>query len=111
MASLMEVSIDEMNACADRKRWTRGAHLVLQARTRVLNDDLDQLIHRRYPAFRKTAGNNLPRLVMGSSCGSRHQSSVKQRLLAVRIISRSHLEFLAHHVAVVVVIRRADWMQ
>jgi hypothetical protein len=34
-------------------RWTpRGAHLLLQARTRVLNDDLDQLIRCRYPAFR-----------------------------------------------------------
>jgi hypothetical protein len=34
-------------------RWTpRGVHLLLQARTRVLNGDLDQLIRRRYPAFR-----------------------------------------------------------
>ena len=41
-------------------RWTpRGAHLLLQTRTRVLNGDLDQLIRRRYPAFRKTAGNDL----------------------------------------------------
>jgi len=37
-------------------RWTpRGAHLLLQARTRVLNDDLDQLIRCRYPAFRPVA--------------------------------------------------------
>jgi hypothetical protein len=35
-------------------RWTlRGAHLLLQTRTRVLNGDLDQLISHRYPAFRK----------------------------------------------------------
>jgi hypothetical protein len=41
-------------------RWTpRGAHLLLQTRTRVLNGDLDQLIRRRYPAFRKSAGNDL----------------------------------------------------
>ena len=41
-------------------RWTpRGAHLLLQTRTRVLNGDLDQFIRRRYPAFRKTAGNDL----------------------------------------------------
>jgi hypothetical protein len=34
-------------------RWTpRGAHLLLQARTRVLNGDLDHLIRHRYPAFR-----------------------------------------------------------
>ena len=36
-------------------RWTpRGAHLLLQTRTRVLNGDLDQLIQRRYPGFRQT---------------------------------------------------------
>ncbi len=41
-------------------RWTpRGAHLLLQTRTRVLNGDLDQLIRRRYPTFRKPAGNDL----------------------------------------------------
>src|SRR5260370_16929782 len=35
-------------------RWTpRGAHLLLQTRTRVLNGDLDQLIRLRYPAFSK----------------------------------------------------------
>jgi hypothetical protein len=34
-------------------RWTpRGAHLLLQTRTRVLNGDLDRLLRRRYPAFR-----------------------------------------------------------
>ena len=41
-------------------RWTpRRAHLLLQTRTRVLNGDLDQFIRRRYPAFRKAAGNDL----------------------------------------------------
>jgi hypothetical protein len=41
-------------------RWTpRGAHLLLQTRTRALNGDLDRLIRCRYPAFRKTAGNDL----------------------------------------------------
>jgi hypothetical protein len=41
-------------------RWTpRGAHLLLQTRTRVLNGDLDQLIRRRYPAFRKPPGNDI----------------------------------------------------
>jgi hypothetical protein len=41
-------------------RWTpRGAHLLLQTRTRVLNGDLDQLIRRRYPAFRKPEANDL----------------------------------------------------
>jgi hypothetical protein len=40
-------------------RWTpRGAHLLLQTRTRVLNGDLDQLIRGRYPAFRKPAGDD-----------------------------------------------------
>jgi hypothetical protein len=39
-------------------RWTpTGAHLLLQARTRVLNGDLDQLIRSRYPNFRKPAEN------------------------------------------------------
>jgi hypothetical protein len=41
-------------------RWTpRGAHLLLQTRTRLLNPDFDQLIRRRYPAFRRTTGNDL----------------------------------------------------
>ena len=36
-------------------RWSpRGAHLLLQTRTRVLNNDLDQVIRRFYPAFRKS---------------------------------------------------------
>ena len=33
-------------------RWTpRGAHLLLQVRTRVLNDDLAEVFRRWYPAF------------------------------------------------------------
>ena len=41
-------------------RWTpRGAHLLLQTRTRVLNGDRDQLIRRLCPAFRKKAGSDL----------------------------------------------------
>jgi hypothetical protein len=33
-------------------RWTpQGAHLLLQVRTRVLNDDLADDFHRWYPAF------------------------------------------------------------
>lgn len=32
-------------------RWTRGAHLLLQIRTRVLNDDLAGVFKRWYPAF------------------------------------------------------------
>jgi hypothetical protein len=40
-------------------RWTpRGAHLLLQTRTRVLNGDLDPLIRRRYPAFRSPVVGN-----------------------------------------------------
>ena len=34
-------------------QWTlRGAHLLLQARTKVLNEDLDDLFRRWYPKFR-----------------------------------------------------------
>jgi hypothetical protein len=34
-------------------RWTqRGAHLALQARTRVLNDELEDTFRRRWPGFR-----------------------------------------------------------
>jgi len=41
-------------------RWTpRGAHLLLQTRTRVLNGDLDQLIRRRYPAFSRPQHTSL----------------------------------------------------
>jgi hypothetical protein len=36
-----------------------GTHLLLQTRTRVLNGDLDQLIRRRYPGFRKTPANEI----------------------------------------------------
>ena len=33
-------------------RWTpRGAHLLRQVRTRVLNDDLAEVFRRWYPAF------------------------------------------------------------
>ncbi|MGO9418242.1 MAG: ISKra4 family transposase, partial [Roseiarcus sp.] len=36
-------------------RWTpRGAHQLLQTRTRVLNNDLAQVIRRCYPAFRRS---------------------------------------------------------
>jgi hypothetical protein len=45
-------------------RWTqRGAHLALQARTRVLNGELEDVFRKRWPAFRpppesaSTAGN------------------------------------------------------
>ncbi len=34
--------------------WTlRGAHLLLQTRTKVLNDELDEAFHRWYPKFRR----------------------------------------------------------
>jgi hypothetical protein len=36
-------------------RWTpRGAHLLLQIRTRVLNDTLSDDFHRWYPGFTHT---------------------------------------------------------
>jgi hypothetical protein len=37
-------------------QWSkRGAHLLLQARTQVLNDELDRTFRRWYPSFRKSA--------------------------------------------------------
>lgn len=34
-------------------RWTlRGAHLLLQTRTNVLNNELEEVFRRRYPQFR-----------------------------------------------------------
>jgi hypothetical protein len=33
-------------------QWTRGAHLLLQTKNRVLNEDLDDLFRRWYPKFR-----------------------------------------------------------
>jgi len=37
-------------------RWTpRGAHLLLQVRTRILNDDLAGDFHRWHPGFSHTA--------------------------------------------------------
>jgi hypothetical protein len=36
--------------------WTpRGAHLLLQTRTKVLNGDLEETFRRWYPAFRSKA--------------------------------------------------------
>jgi len=41
-------------------RWTpRGAHQLLQTRTRALNNDLDQLIRRCYPAFRRSQATDI----------------------------------------------------
>jgi len=35
-------------------QWTpRGAHLLLQVRTKVLNEELDQTFQRWYPGFRE----------------------------------------------------------
>jgi len=37
-------------------RWTpRGAHLLLQIRTKVLNDELTDVFRRWYPEFRPAA--------------------------------------------------------
>ena len=37
-------------------QWTpQGAHLLLQTRTRVLNDDLEGLFRQWYPGFRLPA--------------------------------------------------------
>jgi hypothetical protein len=39
-----------------QKQWTlRGAHLLLQTRTKVLNDELEGLFRRWYPRFRPKA--------------------------------------------------------
>jgi hypothetical protein len=36
-----------------KDKWTlRGAHLLLQTRTKVLNDGLDEVFRRWYPKFR-----------------------------------------------------------
>jgi hypothetical protein len=44
-------------------RWTpRGAHLLLPTRTHVLNGDLDQLIHRRFPSRSATSDLLAPAL-------------------------------------------------
>jgi hypothetical protein len=35
-------------------QWTkRGAHLLLQMRTKVLNDDVDRMFQKWYPGFRQ----------------------------------------------------------
>src|SRR5271157_6177986 len=40
-------------------QWTlRGAHLLLQSRTRVLNEDLDDLFRHWYPKFRSQPRRN-----------------------------------------------------
>jgi hypothetical protein len=41
-------------------RWTpRGAHLLLQIRVQVLNDDLQTAFHRWYPALRSVGQEKL----------------------------------------------------
>jgi hypothetical protein len=43
--------------------WTmRGAHLLLQTRTKVLNDELDEAFRRWYPKFRPQPKTNEPAL-------------------------------------------------
>ncbi len=42
-------------------RWSpRGAHLLLQVRTRVLNNQLADDFHRWYPEFTHTADRQAP---------------------------------------------------
>ena len=39
-----------------RDQWTlRGAHLLLQTRTKVLNNELEEVFRRWYPRFRAKA--------------------------------------------------------
>ena len=41
--------------------WTpRGAHLLLQVRTKVLNGDLEAVFRRHYPGFRPPQDAELP---------------------------------------------------
>jgi hypothetical protein len=41
-------------------QWSkRGAHLLLQARTQVLNNELDRTFQRWYPGFRKSEDSAL----------------------------------------------------
>ena len=43
-------------AVSQQMRWTqRGAHLLLQIRTKVLNGDLEDVFRRWYPQFRAAA--------------------------------------------------------
>jgi hypothetical protein len=63
-------------------RWTpAGAHLLLQVRTRVLNDDLATDFHRWYPGFTpaetaaQAAKPALPRFAPVSSHGLPRSSS------------------------------------
>jgi hypothetical protein len=44
-------------------RWTRkGAHLLLQTRTRVLNEELDDIFRSRYPGFRALCAATIAQL-------------------------------------------------
>jgi hypothetical protein len=41
-------------------QWSKeGAHLLLQARTKVLNDELDQTFQRWHPGFQKANSSQL----------------------------------------------------
>jgi hypothetical protein len=65
-------------------RWTpRGAHQLLQTRTRVLYNDLDQVIRRCYPAFRRSQDTDIaPVLSWLLALGARHRTGKKARLAA-----------------------------
>ena len=55
-SALVESAVNEVVSKRMVKKqqmqWAkRGAHLLLQMRTKVLNDDLDQMFQKWYPAF------------------------------------------------------------
>ncbi len=51
--STVNVVINKRFNKKQQMQWTeRGAHLLLQARTRVLNDELDSKFEQWYPGFK-----------------------------------------------------------
>jgi hypothetical protein len=65
--AFVECGVDDQPSCQptirekQQMQWTlRGAHLLLQTRTKVLNHDLDDLFRRWYPQFRPQPQTQAP---------------------------------------------------
>jgi len=54
---LFAISSPSASGFEQQMRWTeRGAHLLLQVRTRVLNEDLREMFQRWYPGMKAEPG-------------------------------------------------------
>ena len=68
MESTINQVISKRFVKKQQMQWTpKGAHLLLQTRTRVLDDELEAAFRTWYPSFRPTTAAALPGFLMLSS--------------------------------------------